>query len=387
MKAKLIIGLCAMLVLVTVVGQAEKVEEKVEVNREEVVLFDVAKIAPETLFCGENDLELTIENTQKLFIRNISVTIEPPEHIDVLGKSTQLFSFISQKDDGLKIKYRLFVDENITTGVHYFDINIGYSFLDQRQTQRFHIGVFVMNPGTPTLTPLIRVTCQPSTVSAGEMEDLNITLHNPGDLSAENVTVLLCSEAEQPIKIAGTGKRSIESIPPGGSFDVVYNIYAQFNSSSGVFPLSLSILLEEKEVFNTTIGVVVSSCPKLELLNLKNDGISVKGEVANVGNGVAKSIIVTLGEEQAYIGTLLSGESDEFELSYTGERSLDVTYFTDNGESYVLTTGIPEPEYIPKESKEPTTGEGPSVLWIYFLVFGVLVAVTIILIRIWVKKE
>ncbi|MCC7574508.1 COG1361 S-layer family protein [Candidatus Woesearchaeota archaeon] len=141
----------------------------------------------------------------------------------------------------------------------------------------------------------------------GRQETLTFTINNLGNAPINDVVFSWINDDKIILPIGGDNTRNIRTIGIGESIDLSYDVMADSGAVAGLYELSLNLkfsdlLLGEREL-NTFAGIYVGGETDFYVSLNEVTTTQVVFTVANIGSNPARSVSVTIPQQQGWIVT------------------------------------------------------------------------------------
>jgi len=284
---------------------------------------------------------------------------------DIYGSDTKSYNF------------PINVPSNISTG--YYSVNLQVRYENNTSGDINYVEMselmYISNPqSNPDLT-VTSVNLSKNEINPGEEFELGLTIDNTGLKKAENIKVKLISDVFNTISSSNT--INLVSINGQDSEQVIYELVSDESTSIGVHELTIQLNYTssgQQYYSESTFAVRLGSkTANFELyiqdLESGTEGIEVELRVANVGLINAKSVSVTLQEEDIrignvnseYIGDLDSGEYAKISFTFDSGQAMNNTISFPELRERIRSGEIPSEEER-QELMQERPERGPSDL-------------------------
>lgn len=277
----------------------------------------------------ENEFTVTVSNGKQSPVRDVRVTVggegfsvkEPSKSVAfVEGGGSVPFSFVLTSE---------------SPGPREVEVDLAYTISGVEYSERETQTVVFKRLGEKVAT-VSRFTQRPPRVTPGGSFDLSFDATNRGETALRDLTFA--------VDLTGTSLRAgptgtdvyVEELPARATRAITYQLRASEEAPSGIVtvPLSYNFTTEngERVVERTTLSVEVLGQPELRtfvrVVEPTDAGYRVTVDVANVGDGLARSAAIRLGEASYFLGDIGPGEFETATLSVsdTGEHVAAMTY-------------------------------------------------------------
>lgn len=278
---------------------------------------------------ADNNFTVTVSNGKSTSVRDVRVSLsgagfaakESSKSAAVIGSGESLpFTFLlTSEASGLRT---VRIDLSFTAS------GVTYSLVETQD-------VFFREPGEKVAT-VTEFTQSPERVAPGEAFQLAFLVRNRGETTLRDLSFSL--------DLTGTSLRAgrtgtdlyVEEVRPGDGQRISYQLKASESAPSGIVtvPLAYRFTTDDGSVVTeqTTLSVEVLGDPELRTFVRRvvdrDGGYSVTVDVANVGNGVARSARIDLGESSYFLGDIDAGdfETATLRVDRGGEFVAVLTY-------------------------------------------------------------
>lgn len=305
----------------------------------------------------ENDFTVTVNNGKSTSVRDVRVRLsgeefsvkEPAKSAAVVGAGESVdFGFVlSSETSGSRL---LRIDLSYTVG------GVSYSETDSQT-------LFFRELGDKVAT-VSNFTQVPERVRPGAGFDLSMTVQNQGETALQDLAFSLDLNGTA-IRAGSTGTDVYVSTLSGGSTrQITYRLRTSENAPSGIVsvPLSYRYTTEDGRAVTdeTALGIEVLGTPELQTfvrgVEALEAGYSVTVDVANVGDGIARSARIRLANSSYFLGDIEAGEFETATLTvdHAGEVPAVLSY----------NNGFNEPLRTEQSVVVPDQSSGQSIpLW------------------------
>lgn len=323
---------------------------------------------PDLLARTDNDFTVTVSNGKSTPIRDVRVRLSG-EDIDIeeAEKSAAVVAA------GASLPFE-FVLSSETPGTRRLTLELSYTAgglvdtLTETQTVTFR----PLGDETATVT---NVTQTPERARPGGTFDLSVRVRNRGGTLLRDLTFAL--DLNGTVLRAGAIGTDIyvEELPAGESRRISYRLKASEDAGSGIVTLPLTYrytTVDGRTVTDrTAVSVEVLGTPVLRPFLRGVEGVdgrySVTVDVANVGEGVARSARIRLDGSSYFLGDIPAGEFETATLTVAEAGRLTARLNYSNG--------FNEPLSVEQSVTVTAPAEGPALpLW-SLGALGVVVAV------------
>jgi len=162
---------------------------------------------------------------------------------------------------------------------------------------------------SPTLS-IISVSTQPERIQQGEKSKIIIKLKNDASTIMRNINAKLDISSTIFSPVYSVTEKNIRTLSPGEEATLEYDIIADPDADSKPYNIPFKLtyydVLDNKLTSNETIGVIVESMPKIEILfeeskvYTKGDNGDIIVSVSNVGPTKVKFLTIELNPAKSY---------------------------------------------------------------------------------------
>lgn len=246
------------------------------------------------------------------------------------------------------VKYRIKVDGNANPGTH--EIRFKY-YSNLKKGGEISAPLEIEIQSVSATIAVTEVKSEPEKIMPGSKAKLTLTLRNDALVRLRDIkTQLDLASDDMPFApLNSTSEKKIQSINPGESFEIVYDIIVLASADSEVYKIPLTLNYFDNAgneyTIEDIIGLVVEAEPSLSI-NLESFDIFKKGEtgnvvvsISNVGPSDIKYAVleildseeyIVLEKRKEYLGNM---ESDDFE---TAEFKLNIQDVENDAEIKLL---------------------------------------------------
>ena len=206
----------------------------------------------------------------------------------------------------------------------------------------------------------------PYPVEPGKNLVLALEISNIGNDDAKNVIVEL--EPSFPFTLLEKSQKSLETLYPGNTRIVEYDLFIDSSAVSGVYKIPVKVSFDHNS-FKQDVEVRVQGIPEFKLLGMKSQTISpgdqatISVEIANVGTGKAKRVSATFSSESEYIKPILGGGNVYIgEFKPEEKREIEFKILASSDSEYGVYTGTVTLTYEDESGNKSSTSFNVGIL-------------------------
>jgi hypothetical protein len=363
------------------------------------------------------DVRFRIENEGSDSAADVQIKLVPTYPFSFYGnesgtKSIGSISGYQTGEDGIKEKWKLFVDSNAATGDN--TIEFWYKTRDGVWTKAGDYTLSVKS--REAVLAINTINTDPANIVPGTMTKISFVLENLADNNLREIklnlgiltqvsTATAVTYRELPFTPIGSGnEKTLKILTPGKSAEVSFDIFTDADAESKVYKVPYTLTYSDESGTNFTsegiVGLLVESDPdlsvnidKTEIYQAGAKGI-VEIKIVNKGFSGIKFLDVTLNDgndfeilsnHEVYIGKLDSDDYETAEYTLIVSSSakdqitlpLHVEYRDANGQLYTKDLPMELKLYSGAELKQRTNGKSSPLTGIIIVVLLVVIGVII----------
>lgn len=206
----------------------------------------------------------------------------------------------------------------------------------------------------------------PYPIEPGKNLVLALEISNIGNDDAKNVIVE--PEPSFPFTLLEKSQKSLETLSPGNTRIVEYDLFLDSSAVSGVYKIPVKVSFNHYS-FKQDVEVRVQGIPEFKLLGMKSQTISpgdqatISVEIANVGTGKAKRVSATFSSESEYIKPIFGGGNVYIGDFEPGEKKeIDFKILASSDSEYGVYTGTVTLTYEDESGNQSSTSFDVGIL-------------------------
>ncbi len=273
------------------------------------IVIDTIKTEPVPLQTSEYaDLWLRVKNNGSATADDVEVAFEPsfPFSVDPDEQTTWTHDRLLP-GQSFQIHLQVRVDPNAVHGTNHLEFRTTSGAGDISITKEVPVEV-----RTDDAALVIRDVSFPDSVGPGTASELGFTLENLADSHLKNIDLALDIGDDQPFGTAATTRKRVQSIAPGDTATVTFELRTDESAENGVYrvPVDLDYENEAGTAFSRTesTGIVVGGASQLEV------AVDDRELLAAGSRGEVTFRIVNRGQGRARFVSLELPESDDYEV-------------------------------------------------------------------------
>jgi len=153
------------------------------------------------------------------------------------------------------------------------------------------------------------ITIDPNVVNPGRPTQVVFTIKNLGNASVSNISFSWTEENDLVLPLGSDNKRYIDILTANQEAELSYNVAADPNIETGIYPLDISITFNDIDATRTEtsqVGLIVGGATEFEVSAEVLSSGQVSISIANVGSNNAEAVVVRIPEQQ---GVSISGSN------------------------------------------------------------------------------
>ncbi|NHV45844.1 MAG: hypothetical protein HA493_04335 [Candidatus Verstraetearchaeota archaeon] len=259
-------------------------------------------------FGRNNNLTLKIKNIGDADAKQVSIVLNMPgagmSPLSLVNSDGKWYFDTIKVNEEIEIPITIYASVSSAGQTYQLPITISYSDYIKSKTETKYLTLIVPFSTSPLVD--FEINVNPQDLNAGELNKIHIYLYNKGDSDASYVQILLNMPSGLVLK-ESDGHWSIDKIKSGESVDLEVNIYVSPLASGNTYQIPIIItyydsllrMKQETRYISLNVPTVYSKQAVIDVSLNKNELKS--GEINNLnltikneGNGIAKSIFVSL---------------------------------------------------------------------------------------------
>lgn len=296
-------------------------------------------LSTDTLSPGSGDF-VSVEVGASRNLSSLTVEAVPSTGLAVSGENPVSLGSMS-KGETREVSFWVSADESADSGFHGLQIQLtgvisgGDSFTEERNERVLvtgQPGEASIEANSLTITPGGRGTVTIEVASGdGELRDASVRI--------------VPQESGGAVSVIGLSTRDLGDIGRGERNEAAFTV-ASNGADEGVH--AFNVVLDHSDGSVTrTLGVVVDGEPEIVISARAEgtaSGVTIRGNVSNVGTGTAKGVILRSGSDSSVVGELAPDESSAFSLETERNDEQEVTMsYREDGERMEQIIHVPAP--------------------------------------------
>jgi hypothetical protein len=259
-------------------------------------------------FGRNNNLTLKIKNIGDADAKQVSIALNMPgagmSPLSLVNSDGKWYFDTIKVNEEIEIPITIYASVSSAGQTYQLPITISYSDYIKSKTETKYLTLIVPFSTSPLVN--FEINVNPQDLNAGELNKIHIYLHNKGDSDASYVQILLNMPSGLVLK-ESDGHWLIDKIKSGESVDLEVSIYVSPLASGNTYQIPIIItyydsllrMKQETRYISLNVPTIYSKQAVIDVSLNKNELKS--GEINNLnltikneGNGIAKSIFVSL---------------------------------------------------------------------------------------------
>ncbi|MCX6800638.1 MAG: hypothetical protein NTZ73_00415 [Candidatus Diapherotrites archaeon] len=152
------------------------------------------------------------------------------------------------------------------------------------------------------------VTVSPRVINPGKQTDINFTISNIGGTPVSNISFSWSEASSLVLPVGSDNKRYVSIIQNGQSEKVSYVVAADPNITTGIYPLTVTVVFADVNGMKTQtsqVGLIVGGATDFEV-SAELSGSSLSISIANIGSNNAGAVVARIPKQQ---GISVSGSN------------------------------------------------------------------------------
>ncbi len=153
------------------------------------------------------------------------------------------------------------------------------------------------------------ITIDPNVVNPGKPTQVVFTIKNVGNTPVSNISFSWTEENDLVLPLGSDNKRHVDILTANQEAELSYNVAADPNIETGIYPLDIGITFNDIDAIRTEtsqVGLIVGGATEFEVSAEVLSSGQVSISIANIGSNNAEAVVVRIPEQQ---GISISGSN------------------------------------------------------------------------------
>lgn len=275
--------------------------------------FNIISLNEDEFMAGQSyDLVFKLENTSYESAKEVEFALEIPQETPiqlVSQKATVYEKYFYSKQD-IEVDFEIQVDYEAEAGIYPLIISATYYNSDDKLcSYDEQVNLQVIENKEPNEIKFELVSSDK--IESGSEFTANVTMENLNELDARNIKVTIDNLSSDTITSLSSEIFRFGRIAKNEVYDLAFDLYANIDIESGIYPIELIVEYENEEgtlkteinTFYLKVDTNVSNNLIIEsIINSKdivyNDGqFNVTVDIMNQGNSIEKDIEVSISQD------------------------------------------------------------------------------------------
>ena len=274
---------------------------------------------PSTIYAGDTvSMALNVTNRGGTYsITNLSATPDFGSQFELISNNSSIPLIIAGSTKTITFTFKVAADT--LPGYYPVSIDINYirSGLPQYNDEKPIVEKFNINIPIAKTEKNIDISVNPSVITPSNQTELNFTFKNLGGSPVSNISFYWTESSNLILPIGSDNKRYISYINPGESATITYNVAADPNITTGIYPINATVTFSDQKGVRTQtsqLGLIVGGTTDFDI-STESTSNTISVSIANIGSNNAGAVIaklitngVTEGANTVILGNLNKGD-------------------------------------------------------------------------------